>query len=694
MVSATSPYILGIEPNVRFTTIATVGDVIGTKADGSDYRMVGIPDGLGSYDNGDGTFTVLMNHEILGTIKNLSGGIVANGEGVVREHGAKGSFVSELVINKDDLSIVSAGDAIKTVRLWDRFDADSDGETNNEWLDAAPFEISRLCSADLAAPSAYYWVDTMGTESTEDDVAYGTQERIFLTGEEFSPTRDNAATTEINEEVLGGREFAVMASGADKGVAFELAHFGYFAWENAISSPFAQKKTINISMDDGLNGQVYVYVGEKQTTGNDVEKAGLVGGNMYAIRALNLSVNADNESDALAASGRFDMVAEGDISLLSGIQLDDLSESAGATTFLRPEDGQFDPTNPNVFYFVTTASISGQSRLYKLTFDDIANPEAGGTIEAILSSSDLPVNGSVGPRMMDNMTVTAEGKIIIQEDVGNNAHLGRVLEYDPVTDKVKVLGVHDAALYTGSAVTNPTFKTLDEESSGVIDVTDILGDADTKAYLLDVQSHNPLADPELVQDGQLLAMYVDTPVLIGGSGDDYLFGDETSQRFRGGNGNDLIRAGSGNDTLVAGNGNDTLEGGAGNDVLNADGGDDILLGGTGSDKLSGGAGADMFVFNSVADSNNRELDRILGFKTSEGDLIDLHAIDANTTLADDQAFSISANTYFTGIAGELLILKVGNNYQLHGDTNGDRGADFVLHVNTGGVALTMDDILL
>ena len=26
--------------------------------------MVGIPDGLGAFDNGDGTFTVLMNHEL------------------------------------------------------------------------------------------------------------------------------------------------------------------------------------------------------------------------------------------------------------------------------------------------------------------------------------------------------------------------------------------------------------------------------------------------------------------------------------------------------------------------------------------------------------------------------------------------------------------------------------------------------
>jgi hypothetical protein len=32
------------------------------------YRMVGIPDGLGAFDNGDRTFTLLMNHELGSTL--------------------------------------------------------------------------------------------------------------------------------------------------------------------------------------------------------------------------------------------------------------------------------------------------------------------------------------------------------------------------------------------------------------------------------------------------------------------------------------------------------------------------------------------------------------------------------------------------------------------------------------------------
>jgi hypothetical protein len=83
--TTTAPYLLADEPNVTIISIATVGDVIGTKSDGTPYRFVGIPDGLGAYDNGDGTISVLINHELLGTIYNLSGGIVVSGVGIERE---------------------------------------------------------------------------------------------------------------------------------------------------------------------------------------------------------------------------------------------------------------------------------------------------------------------------------------------------------------------------------------------------------------------------------------------------------------------------------------------------------------------------------------------------------------------------------------------------------------------------------
>src|SRR5262245_38077544 len=45
--SSASPYFLPAEPGVVIKSILTVGDAV------EDYRMVGIPDGLGAFDNDD-----------------------------------------------------------------------------------------------------------------------------------------------------------------------------------------------------------------------------------------------------------------------------------------------------------------------------------------------------------------------------------------------------------------------------------------------------------------------------------------------------------------------------------------------------------------------------------------------------------------------------------------------------------------
>src|SRR6266516_4661690 len=58
--SSQSPYLVRSQPGVVLRSIVTVGDAV-PKVGGGSYRMVGSPDGLGAYDNGDGTFTVLMN---------------------------------------------------------------------------------------------------------------------------------------------------------------------------------------------------------------------------------------------------------------------------------------------------------------------------------------------------------------------------------------------------------------------------------------------------------------------------------------------------------------------------------------------------------------------------------------------------------------------------------------------------------
>lgn len=135
--SSQTPYVIPSLPSVSVTSILTVGD-----AAGNGYKMVGIPDGLGAYDNGDHTFTVLMNHEL------------GNTAGVTRAHGSKGAFVSQWTIDKNTLQVVSGKDMIQnasSVNTWN--------STSNTWQTGTT-AFARLCSADLPAFSAFYNAST------------------------------------------------------------------------------------------------------------------------------------------------------------------------------------------------------------------------------------------------------------------------------------------------------------------------------------------------------------------------------------------------------------------------------------------------------------------------------------------------------------------------------------------------------
>ena len=444
-----SPYLVPVSGSgVSFVPLLTVGDQVGT------YAMPGIPDGLGAFDNGDGTFTVLMNHELPAT------------DGAVRDHGSAGAFVSRLVVDKATLDVVTASDLIQDVHLYDP-------ATGNYIEETTAF--NRFCSADLAKPGAFYNAET----------GLGYQDgRLFLNGEESG---------------VEGRAFAHIASGPEAGNSYELAWLGNMAFENVVANPAGGDLTMVGMMDDGQNGQVYFYMGQKQATGNAIEQAGLTGGSLFGIHVDDLAATANNESNGSTLGGdfqsAFSMVDLGDVSGKTGAEIDAASEAAGVTSFLRPEDGAWDTQNTDRFYFVTTNAFNAPSRLWALDFND---DHTGGTVSMLL-------DGTEGQQMLDNITVNQDGKLMLCEDVGNQDHVGKVWQYDPATDALTEVAQHDPARF---APDGDFFLTRDEESSGVIDVSDILGDGTRDAYLIDVQAHYNLGG-ELVQGGQLMVMYQD-----------------------------------------------------------------------------------------------------------------------------------------------------------------------------------------
>jgi Bacterial protein of unknown function (DUF839) len=491
--SSATPYYVNVPANVDIISLLTVGDAVNDKPNGTErYRMVGIPDGLGAFDNNDGTITVVMNHELGATA------------GAIRQHGTRGAFVSQWIIRKSDLTVLHGGDLIKQQVNWDR--------TTQSFM-SGPSAIARLCSADLPTITAFYNRKT----------GKGYTGRIFMSGEESGAE---------------GRAFAHIVTGPGAGISYELPSLGRRAYENALASPFEQDKTVVISTDDATPGQVYVYIGEKQATGSEIEKAGLHGGSLYGIKVTGFA-QEDNAAAATRTGGipsgtTFSLHNLGDMRTKTGAQLQVDSVAAGVTEFLRPEDGAWDTRNANVFYFVTTDRFDnvkdgsgtqvGRSRLYRLTFNDITDPTLGGNI-------DMLIDGTGPGQMFDNITVDRAGNLILMEDPGNQQHSAKIWKFYPKSGELVMLAKSDPARFGGRddkgvAIPPAAPFTVDEESSGIIEVTALLRNEDDdddeehhegrnrwmkngfRYYLGVVQAHYPNTDPELVEGGQLFLMGV------------------------------------------------------------------------------------------------------------------------------------------------------------------------------------------
>jgi hypothetical protein len=472
--TTTEPYLLPSIAGAKTVSILTVGDSVG------GYRMVGIPDGLGAFRSGHGDFTLLMNHEI-----------TAGAPGIVRAHGSNGAFVSRWTIDADTLAVKTGQDLTPSpskVFTWNPATGQYAAGTT-QW--------QRFCSADLPAQTAFR------------AHGLGTDERIYMGG----------------EEVTEGRAWARVVTGSNAGEAWQLPRLGRMAFENAVASPYPQMKTIVVCTDDsnlstsatppsGLPSEVYVYVGSKRGSGHPVERAGLTNGSLYGVT---ISVDGrgavmeednlfglGNASTGYIGKGRFGMANLGDVSALSATQLETASIAAGVARLQRCEDGAWDPRREqrNDFYFVTTASETSNCRLWRLRFDDIENPDQGGTIEIIL-------RGDEGHRMLDNVTIDGLGRILMDEDPGNSTRISKVWLYAIDTREFLQIAAHHPKYFDGTTATNPNFITQDEETSGIIDAAEILGEG---WFLLDVQAHKANPDVELVEFGQLLALWVDPQV--------------------------------------------------------------------------------------------------------------------------------------------------------------------------------------
>jgi hypothetical protein len=135
--------------------------------------------------------------------------------------------------SQNDLTVLRGENLIRDVALWNR--ATHAYEPARE----RAVRMSNLCSATLVRA-----------------------QNIFFSGEEVPRA-------------------ACFAHSLD-GTSYELPRLGRAAWENAVMHPTASK-TIVIGLNDRFGGHVFVYVGEKQTSGSVIERAGLTNGTLFVI---------------------------------------------------------------------------------------------------------------------------------------------------------------------------------------------------------------------------------------------------------------------------------------------------------------------------------------------------------------------------------------------------------------------------
>lgn len=478
-----SPYVLPSADGVFVKSLLTTGD----RPASNGYRFVGIPDGLGATRDGD-DIVVYANHEL------------GSSAGIVRRHGQKGAFVAKLRLDRRTLKVESGEDLIDPgVQYWDYAGQSWSGVPSvggvnprnpGDTFPGQSAAFNRFCSSSLTDPGQLM--------NRRTGRGFGGQ--IYFANEEAGDE---------------GRLFGVTEDGETR----QLPRLGLFSWENTLAADTRSDLTLVQGQEDANPGQLWVYLGKKTRSGDAFRRAGLTNGSNFVLDAVNPAVKTDADFRSTYGKGTPAEVELKPVDWDASGARQNAEGVADGLSLNRIEDGVWDPRDPDTFYFVTTegkpypASPGVPARdgggLWKLTYEDVQNPELGATLELVLDGSEAPYLNKP-----DNVDLDATGNLLIQEDPGTNDHLARIVAYDVDTGARGVVGQADPAVFAPGA-TRPD-STTDEESSGIIDASSLLGRG---WWLLDFQNHKGYptagapgwaADPsgEIVQFGQLLALKV------------------------------------------------------------------------------------------------------------------------------------------------------------------------------------------
>jgi hypothetical protein len=483
-------YVLSKNAAVEIKAIATVGDAV------TGTMVRGIPDGMGAYDNGRGGISLLSVHEVSTTAP-----LALKSKSATAPWGTS---ITKFTVSKNTKAVTRVENFMQKVNFYNY----TTGKYQETPAGSAPagatagyfdWGISRFCSATYA-PAGTFIHNGVGYDGG-----------LFLSGEE---TGDESRAFAFDED----------------GTGYQLPRMGMMSFENIIPSLKPGANTVAMANEDGAatDSQLYVYVGKKQSTGSAIDKAGLTNGDLHVMNIP--TIKSDNAFRTTVGKNKKMPVEFVKVDWNTTTSAFAKESREKGTTMARVEDGHWDPSNPNVYYFLTTESnrdpiatapnpatptVSRDGgALWRLTFKDSQNPAAGAEIEMLLNGGE-----SLYLAKPDNLTVTADGKyLLLQEDPGNNAALARIIAYRVSDGKIAVVAQFDANKFMKGG---SEFMTEDEESSGIIDVTKLLAKpGDTNSYFMfNAQVHTTgavAARPDLPTRNTAKKAAIDTATIEGG----------------------------------------------------------------------------------------------------------------------------------------------------------------------------------
>ncbi len=472
-------------PGWEVEPVYTVGEYVG------DYLPVGILDGAGAYELDDRTVRVLTNHELRG------------GQGYAYElaSGAqlKGARISYFDIDKTTLEVKDAGLAYDTIVA--RYGAPLTQEIV-DLGDPDQGDLRRFCS------SAYYGAGS-----------YGLVDSIYFTGEETG----------------GGQLFALDVASE---TLYAVPAVGRAAYENITLLDSGDPGAIAIAVgDDRAGAPLLLYIGRKNALGDGsfLDRNGLAQGALYAwvSDAGDASpatfhrtgetrsgrfVEIDIHNPALAGQEGRDNLGYVDQSVQDSLTTGETG--ARAFQFSRPEDLDVNPENSAQFVLNSTGHRNFPNDLWGTVYVvdvDFADLTAG--IRIVYSGDDagggqFMLGPDFGLRSPDNLDWANDGYVYQQEDrsirafgdmSGQEASIWRMDPDDGAL--VRIAQVNRNAVLPAGAVDRDPDDLGDWETSGILDITTLLG-AETTTLLVNVQAHSLDVDlrGDLVQGGQIVLL--------------------------------------------------------------------------------------------------------------------------------------------------------------------------------------------